>query len=543
MGRVVADAKVLEQRVDGAAAAPHRRPTPRRLGVIAGLVALGTALPAVYLLVKALDDGASALLETLGSGRALELLLRTTLLAAAVTTTTVAIALPMAWLTVRTNLPGRRILTIVTSLPLVIPSYVGGYAFVAALGPRGAVQSWLAPLGVERLPSIYGFGGAWLVLSLFTYPLVLLPTRAALRGLDPSLEEAARSLGRTPMRVFLGVTLPQLRPAAVSGGLLVALYTLADFGAVSLLRFDTFTRGIYTRLRTFDATGAATLGLVLVVLMLLVLWLEGRTRGRAAYHRSHGGAPRPVRTVPLRAWRWPAFVACVLLVVIALGLPVAVIGYWLSRALAVGDPLRSTLALGWRSLEVSAMAAGIGILCAWPVALLSARHAGPLARAVERLSHTGYALPGIVVALALVFFGVRYAPFVYQTRGMLVFAYVVLFLPQAIAALRASLLQVPPSLEEAARSLGSSPLQTFRRVVFPLVRPGALTGAALVFLTAMKELPATLLLAPTGFSTLATQVWSATSSAFFTRAAAPALALILLSSVPMALLVARDRNR
>ncbi len=539
----MADAAVLEQRAVPPLARGKRRPASRPLVLTAALVGLAVALPAVYLAVRALDEGPSGVSGTIGSGRVLELLARTALLAGAVTATALLIAVPLAWLTVRTDVPGRRILSVVTALPLVIPSYVGGYAFVAALGPRGALQSWLAALGVERLPSIYGFAGAWLVLSLFTYPLVLLPTRAALRGLDASLDEAARSLGRTPLRVFFGVTLPQLRPAAVSGALLVALYTLADFGAVSLLRFDTFTRGIYTRLRTFDAPGAASLGLVLVALMLVVLWFEGRTRGRAAYHRTHGAAPRRVVTASLGAWRWPAFVGCVLLMVIALGLPVGVIGYWLSRALAVGDPLGTTFTLSWHSVEASAMAAGIGVVCAWPVALFSSRHPGPLARTIERFAHTGYALPGIVVALALVFFGVRFAPFVYQTRAMLVFAYVVLFLPQAIAALRTSLLQVPPSLEEAARSLGSRPWRTFRRIVLPLVRPGALTGAALLFLTAMKELPATLLLAPAGFSTLATQVWSATSAAFFTRAAAPALGLILLSSVPMALLVARERDR
>jgi iron(III) transport system permease protein len=217
-----------------------------------------------------------------------------------------------------------------------------------------------------------------------------------------------------------------------------------------------------------------------------------------------------------------------------------VIGYWLWRGIAAGEPVRLTFGLAAHSLQASAVAAVVAVVCAWPVALLGARHAGRLARLTERLSHTGYALPGVVVAVGLAFLGVRAVPFLYQTLAMLVFAYVVLFLPQALGSLRASLLQVPPSLEEAARSLGSPPLEVLRRIVLPLVRPGAMTGWALVFLTAMKELPATLLLAPAGFSTLATQVWNSTSAAFFTRAAAPALALVLLSSVPMAVLVTRE---
>lgn len=535
----MADVVVLEpqQRLEPTRRS-DRRPS-RSLVTSAAAVAAAAVLPIAYLLVRSFGEGFGALAETLTSGRTLALLARTTFLAGAVTASAVAIAVPLAWLTVRTDLPARRFWAVVTALPLVIPSYVGGYAFVAALGPRGALQSWLAPLGVERLPSIYGFVGAWLVLTLSTYPLVLLPARAAMRGLDPALEEIARSLGRSPARVFFGVTLPQLRPAVASGGLLVALYTFADFGAVSLMRFETFTRGIYTRLRTFDAHGAAALALALVALMAAVLWLEARTRGRAAYHVAR--TSRSPGRVALRRWRWPAAIMCTALVAIALGLPIAVIGYWLMRAISVGDPMAATAAEAGRSLSISLIAACVGVACAWPVALLSARFPGRLARILERLAHTGYSLPGIVVALSLVFLGVRYTPFLYQTRTMLVFAYVVLFLPQAVAALRASLLQVSPSLEEAARSLGASPSRVVLRVLFPLVRPGLLTGGALMFLTVMKELPATLLLAPAGFSTLATHVWGATSAAFFTRAAAPALGLILLSSVPMAVLVTRER--
>ena len=182
-------------------------------------------------------------------------------------------------------------------------------------------------------------------------------------------------------------------------------------------------------------------------------------------------------------------------------------------------------------------------MSAWPVALLTVRSPGRFSRFVERLSWSGYALPGIVVALALVFFGAQRVPWAYQTMGMLVFAYMVLFLPQAIGAIRTSLLQVTPSIEEASHLLGSGPIDTFRRIVLPLTRSGVVAGAALVFLTCMKELPATLLLAPTEFGTLATRVWTASNEAFLARAAAPALALVLLSSMPMIVLVLREADR
>ncbi len=523
------------------------RAAPGTALALAGLaVAAATLLPAVYLVVRAGQAGLASVVDTIVAGRTLELLARTALLAVSVTVTSVAIAVPLAWLTVRTDLPGRRVWVVLVALPLAIPSYVGGFAFVAALGPRGLVQGWLGPLGIEELPPIYGFPGAWLVLTLFSYPYVLLTVRATLRRLDPSLEEASRTLGRSRRATFWWVILPQLRPSIAAGGLLVALYSLSDFGAVSLLRFDSFTRVIYVQYRaSLDRSAAATLGLVLIALVLVVLAAEHRSRGRADYHRLHAGGARPAPVVPLGRWRWPAVAACAALVGVALVVPLGVIVYWLVRGLAAGEPLRLTGTLIGHSLVASALGGVVALVAAWPVAVLAARHPGRLSRLVERASYTGYALPGVVVALALVFFGARVEA-IYQTRTLLVFAYVVLFLPQAVGAVRTSLLQVNPSLEEASRLLGRSPVATTRAVVLPLVRPGALAGLALVFLTCMKELPATLLLAPTGYDTLATQVWNATSEGFFGRAAGPALALVVLSALPMALLVMREadgRNR
>jgi iron(III) transport system permease protein len=523
-----------------------RAPAAAGTGVLValgGLVGLLCLLPAGYLVIRGSEAGLDRMVDIATNARTLGLLVRTGVLALSVTAACVAIAVPVAWLTVRSDLPGRRVWVVLTSLPLAVPTYVGGYAFVAAMGPRGIVQGWLEPLGVDRLPSVYGFPGAFLALTLFSYPYVLLTVRAALRRLDPSMEEASRSLGRGRLATFVRITLPQLRPAIVAGSLLVALYTLSDFGAVSLLRFDSFTRAIYVQYQaSLDRSAAAVLGLVLVALTMLIVTAEVRTRGSAAYHRLHAGGARASAPVPLGRWRWPALAACAALVTVALVLPLAVITYWLVRGLGTDEPLRLTTTLVGNSLQASALGAAVSLLAAWPVAVLSVRRPGRVSSLVERASFVGYALPGVVVALSLVFFGARVVPAVYQTRTLLVFAYVVLFLPQAVGALRTSLLQVSPSLEEASRLLGARPLATAGRVVLPLVRPGALAGLALVFLTCMKELPATLLLAPTGYQTLATQVWGATSEAFFSRAAGPALALVVLSAIPMVLLT-RDEDR
>lgn len=196
----------------------------------------------------------------------------------------------------------------------------------------------------------------------------------------------------------------------------------------------------------------------------------------------------------------------------------------------------------FNSLTASGLAAALAVAAAIPIAVLAVRFPGQTSRWLERSTYVGYALPGIVIALSLVFFGANYATFLYQTLAMLVFAYMVRFLPQAIGSTRASLLQVSPRLEEAARCLGRTPRQTLTSITIPLLKPGLLTGLALVFLTGMKELPATLLLGPTGFDTLATRIWGATEQVFFARAAAPALLLVLVSAVSVWFILSQEEK-
>jgi iron(III) transport system permease protein len=503
------------------------------------LVAAAMTVPVVYLVLVASTVPAGRALELLTTADTIGLIGRTLGLATVVTAASVVIGLPLAFWTVRSDLPGRRVLAVATALPLVIPTYVGAFALVSALAPGGLIETWLG----WRPPSPFGFRGAAVALTLFSFPYVLLTLQGALRGLDPSLEEASRTLGRGPFATFVRVTLPQLRPAIAAGGLLVALYVFSDFGAVSILRTRTFTYAIYLQYRTaFDRAPAALLGLVLVVMTVLLLTVEarlGRDRG-GSYARS--GPSRSAPTVPLGRWRWPAAIVCWSVVVVALVLPLGVVVWWLARGLAAGQSLDPAIGAALRTLGVAALGAVAAVLAAWPVALWSARDPSRLARATERVSFTGYALPGIVVAFALVYVGIRAVPMLYQTLAMLILAYVVLFLPQAIGAIRSSLLQVEVEVDAAARTLGAGPLEVVRRVLLPLSRRGALAGGALVFLTVVKELPATLLLAPTGFDTLATRVWSATEEAFYTRAAAPAMLLVLVGSLPLAIAMIRERS-
>lgn len=516
---------------------------PWPLLLIAIVVAAAMLLPIGYLLLRAVSSDANIVQQVLRA-RTLTVFLNSALLALAVTVACTLIAVPLAWLTTSTDLPGRRMFAMLTALPLVIPSYIGGYTIVSALGPRGALQSVLERLfGIERLPELYGFWGAWLALSLFSYPYILLNVQSSLRNLDPALDEAARSLGYRPWQAFWRVTLPQLRPSIAAGALLVGLYTLSDFGAVSLLQFNSFSRAIYVQYRSaFDRDYAAALALLLVALTSLLLGGEMWARGRARYHRSTVGVVRPRQRIRLGLWRWPALFLCSVIVLIALLMPVGVVTFWLVRGIAAGEPLRLVWSATWNSVYSSALAALLAVIAAVPVAVLAVRFRSRLTTALEGVTYTGYALPGIVIALALVRFASQYTPVLYQTLTLMIAAYVLRFLPQALGTIRSALLSVSPSVEEAARSLGQKPLYVTFRVTLPLIRSGLLSGAALVFLTAMKELPTTLLLGPIGFKTLATATWTATGEGFFARAAAPALLIIAVSAVSM-VFVLRDTWR
>jgi iron(III) transport system permease protein len=507
------------------------------------MVGASMLIPPGYLVLRTLGAGGE-LWDLLFRIRTLQVMARTLILIIGVVGVSITISIPLAWLTIRSDIPLRRLWSILVALPLVIPSYVAGFIVVAALGPKGMLQRLMeGPFGMERLPDIYGFPGALLTIVIVSYPLVLISLQASLRGIDPSLEEASRSLGHGQWRTFRQVVLPQLRPAIASGALLVGLYTLRDFGAVSLLRYETFTWAIYLQYETsFDRTVAAGLSIVLMGMALAILFIEASARGKKQYYRTSTKITRPTSPVPLGMWRWVAFAFCAIISLVALFIPISVLVYWLIQGFTRGEPFHLIWGPAINSIFASGSAAVVTTVLSIPIAVLAVRYPGIISTILERTTYIGYALPGIVVALALVFFGAHYANPIYQTMWLLIFAYLILFLPQAVGASRASLLQITPHVEEAAQSLGAKTLQVLGTITLPLVQSGVLAGAVIIFFTTMKELPATLILSPIGFKTLATSIWSATSEAFFARASAPALLLILISSVPMAFFTLRMRK-
>ena len=228
---------------------------------------------------------------------------------------------------------------------------------------------------------------------------------------------------------------------------------------------------------------------------------------------------------------------CTTVIILSLLIPVSVLVYWVMRGISSGEQIMIPWDHLGNTLYVSGFAAMATVIASIPIAMISVRYPSRIAILLERLSYIGFALPGIVVALAMVFFGIRYATPIYQTVPLLIFAYIVLFLPAALGNIRTSLVQITPVIEQAARTLGKSPVHVFITITLPLLKTGILAGAVMVLMLTMKELPATLILSPIGFKTLATSIWWATEDAFFAKAAAPALLLILASSVPMGLIV------
>jgi iron(III) transport system permease protein len=528
-----------------------RQANSPRLALAASLVGLFVAVPLIYIFLRAVGAEPQAW-ERLLQERIWKLLANTLLLTVSVTSGALIIGAGMAWLTERSDLPGRHVFRWLLAMPLAIPAYIGGIAHLALLRPRGGLipQVFSGLFGQSvTTPSPLGFWGAAFILTLFTYPYVYLLSGAAFRSLHASLEEAARTLGRSPWQAFWQATLPALRPGLTAGALLVALDILAEYGTVALLRYETFSSAIFVQLSgRYDRSAASILSGVLVVLAIAILWAELRIQGQSRFTQMQTGW-RPAPLAALGRWKPLAFGLAAGVVLASLVVPLGLLAWWSLQAVLDPQTLANVLHSGsrgfgsfaWNSLWTSALAALLAVLLSLPVSLFAVRYPGRLSVFIARLCQIGYAIPGVVIALSLVLLVNRALPFLYATPLVVVIAYVLRHMPQATRASEAALRQLSPSLEEAARSLGRTSLQTLFEVTIPLILPGLLAGGALVFLTSLKELPATLLLRPAGFDTLAVRVWVWAADGFYLQAAPAALLLVLASALPLFFLLRREK--
>jgi iron(III) transport system permease protein len=526
---------------------PGRRVTRRAsvgLHLAGAVIAVAFAAPVLYVAWRALTlggDRRDVLSESLAPAW------RTIQLGVLVTTATGVIGVGLAWLLTRTDVPLAGLWRVLAPVPLVFPSFIGAAAFIAGLGPDGVLRDALELVGYHPPRRFRGLGASVLVLTLFTYPLVYLPVAARLTALPPQLEESSRLLGDRPVRTFRRVTLPLVRAAIAGGTLMVLLYCLSEFGAVQLLGFDTLTRVVYAT-RLADRAASFMAAAILVVMALTAIVIERRLRGPLD-HRA-GAATRRARVVPLGRWKLPAAALVVIVLGLALVVPVVSLGQWAWRAVANADESRpaalrhelgSLASPAWTTAWLGVVASVIAVAVVVPVAVLAIRHRTRLAAAVTTSITAGFAVPGLVIALSLTFWALR-APGLsglYQTVPLLIVAYVVHFGAQALRSSELAVGSVPRALEESALLLGASSMRRAVTVHLPLMLPGLLAGGGLVMLSVLKELPATLLLAPIGYETLTTRVWGAFEDGFLAEAGFGAIALVAASTLLTWLIVLR----
>ncbi len=504
---------------------------------LTGLVLAGAfAFPGIYLVWRNFTDGADPT-GLLISRRTMEPLGRTLTLAVAVSLTSMIVGTTLAWFTMRTDVVAPRFWRTVLPLPLVFPTFIGAAAFIRTFNPGGLANGVLANLGIDSTPELQGFVGAWYVLSLFTYPYVYLPAAAGFRQLSGALEDSARVLGDKPWQIFFRICLPQVSGAVGAGTLLVFLYTVSDFGAVELLRYDTLTRAIATN-QLANPPVALALSLVLLVLAAAVVSIE-RTYSRRQPDTTGSRTSRPV-VYRLGRWRTPTTALLALAAAAAVGGPMAALLDWAISGLrrAAGGGRRLTIdrddvveaTVG--TLQVSVLAAAASVLAVLPIAYLVGRHrsrAGSLANAVVIST---FALPGLLIALSIRFWTVRSATafeLLGDTMGLLIFAYVVRFGSLAMGVTLAAVRAVPTRLSDAAATLGASRLRRLVTIDLPLMAPGLGAAAGLVLLSVMKELPISLLVSPIGYTNLTTRIFSSFQDAFVAEAGIMAVILVGLS--------------
>lgn len=499
-------------------------------------------LPLLYVVYRAATAD-TALWSRLWRTRLPELLWNTATLAVGVGVLTVVLGVSLAWLITRLDFPGRRFWEWALILPLAMPTYVLAYVYAYLFGTNGPLDTvWQSVVGPDQhIIAPQSLWGATLVMALDTFPFVYLLTRTALLSTNASYEEVARACGVTALATFRRVTLPLLRPSIFAGLSLVVLYVVSDFGAVSLLRYQTLTYAVYQQMTgRYNYAAASVLSVLLVICAIALFVIERWFRQRSRFYQTGGRfrAVAPHRTSLATRLAASTYAAAVFL--LSFGIPAGLLISWSVDAIRAGILDSRFFEFTWNTVLLAASAATAAVVLGVPVAYLATRRPNWLNHLCLHATYAGYVLPGPVAALALLVLTMAVVPGWYGTPALLIVAYVVHYLPAGLQSLEPAIQQVTPNVEEVARTLGYSIWGTLRHVTIPLIWNGFLGAWILMFLQCMKELPATLLLRPVGFDTLAVRVWLEASEELYQLAAAPALLIVIISLPALALLVSRD---
>jgi len=539
----------------------------RRVGALTAittLIAVLLAVPVVVVLANVFVPGQGTWAHLAGTVLP-EYIANTLWLLAGVGVMVIFGGVTTAWLVTMCRFPGQRLFEWTLILPLAMPAYIMAYAYTDFLQFTGPLQTWLRELtGWQAreywFPEIRSVGGAIAMLGLVLYPYVYLVVRAAFLEQSVGIIEVGRTLGYGPAGSFFRIALPLARPAIAAGTALALMETLADFGTVSYFAVPTFTTGIYHAwLSLGDRVAAAQLSALLLGFVVSVLLLERLSRGRARFHNT-GARKRPARYQLHGVRALAAVLICCVPLVLGFLLPT---GLLLRMAFTEGDAQFGArfVTLTLNSFTLAGVTALAGVMLALVMAYALRLHPGPLTRAANRLAGLGYAIPGAVIAIGIlvpvarldnavdawmrVHFDISTGLLLTGSIAALVYAYLVRFLTVALQTVEAGLTKITPSMDEAARSLGVGPLATLLKVHGPLMRGSLLTAGLLVFIDVMKELPATFVMRPFNFDTLAVQAYNLAADERLAEASTSALAIVAVSLLPLIVLslrIARSRT-
>lgn len=499
-------------------------------------------LPLLYLLFKITFEF-NLFFDFIFNTTILKLSLNTVSLIILVVIFSILISLPLAFLNVRTNLPFAKYLTSISVLPIALPSYVMATTQIEIWSKNGWVHNFFKMFfNMNSFPSFYGLPGSVFVLSLITYPYVYIGLSAMFRRFDYQMIDASRTLGDSPFATARKVVFPLVKPTVIAGSLLVSLYVLSDFGAVSLLRYNTFTIAIFNRMyNSISNYGVLEISLLAILFCFIILTIETKTKNEARHFSNSNLSD--LKKIDLGAWKWVIFPISLIPLIFGFILPVSVLIYWLIIGFGENMGFKDVIQPTLNTLFISSVSAVFITIVCIPLLITIRKNIKIFSFLIDKVSYIGLSLPGVIVSMSLVFFCINYFDYIYQTFIVLVLGYFISFLPAALGPIKSSMTQIDPKLEDASFTLGASKIKTYYNVIVKLSSPGFIYGGVLVFILCLKELPVTLILSPIGFQTLATEIWSSASEAFFVKTALASIILVVIAGIPSYIFMSNDLSK